>query len=54
MTGSARTSVLVLGLAGAAGWMSGLVLLPLAAWIALEAALLGIDRVARLRPAARG
>jgi hypothetical protein len=31
-----RIYVLVLGLAAAAGWLLGLVLLPLAAWIAIE------------------
>jgi hypothetical protein len=37
MTRGGRISVLVLALAGAAGWLSGLVLLPLAAWVAMEA-----------------
>jgi hypothetical protein len=38
MTRGTRISVLVLGLAAAAGWALGAVLLPLAAWAAMEGA----------------
>jgi hypothetical protein len=53
MTRGGRMSVLVLGLAGAAGWLSGLVLLPLAAWLAMEAAVEVHRQLARGGLAAR-
>ncbi len=45
MTRADRLYVLVLGLAAAAGWMSGLVLLPVVAWALMEAGLAAAHRV---------
>jgi hypothetical protein len=45
MTRADRLYVLVLGLAAAAGWMSGLVLLPVAAWALMEVGLSAAHRV---------
>jgi hypothetical protein len=54
MTWSTRILVLVLGLAAAAGAATGLVLLPLAAWAALEGAVTLAGRVRRPRGSASG
>ena len=52
MTPQARTCVFVLGLAAAAGWFTGVALLPLAAWVVYEASLSAIrtTRAAATRP----
>jgi hypothetical protein len=45
MSPGLRLYVLVLGLAAAGGWMSGLVLLPLAAWAFMEAGICVASRL---------
>jgi hypothetical protein len=50
MSPAARLYVLVLGLSAAAGWMSGLVLLPVVAWAVMEAALSIAVRLPQPRP----
>lgn len=54
MTRADRLYVLVLGLAAAAGWMSGLVLLPVATWALMEAGLSAASRANGIRRRAAG
>jgi hypothetical protein len=49
MTRADRLYVLVLGLAASAGWMSGLVALPLVAWTAMELTITAAGLVSALR-----
>jgi hypothetical protein len=50
MTASDRAYVLVLGLAAAAAWQTGVVLLPLLAWALLETASAAPAAARRARP----
>jgi hypothetical protein len=50
MNAGARLHLFALCLAAACGWLLGLVLLPLAAWAALELAFLVLDAVPRRAP----
>jgi hypothetical protein len=50
MNAGARLHLFALCLAAACGWLLGLVLLPLAAWAALELAFLVMDAVPRRAP----
>jgi len=50
MTGGARLHLFVLCLAGACGWLLGLVLLPLAVWAALDLVVALADAAPRRQP----
>jgi hypothetical protein len=53
MSAGPRLHLFALCLAAACGWLLGLVLLPLAAWAALEIAFALADSMPRRRPASR-